>query len=217
MGYRGKVGQQADARRLRAKGLTMNDIAERLHVSKSSVSIWVRDVPFQPSLLKSKARRRGPNILQQRKAAEIDALRREGIARVGRLTRKQFLVAGAALYAGEGGKTQDQVTFTNSDPRLIAFFCAWFREFFDIDESRLRARFYLHRGLDVDEALAFWSALTAIPASKFSAPYQAVPDRSLRRTKHPRGCATVVYCCSRTHRAVMGLVDALLASNPIPG
>ena len=112
MGYRGKVKEQNQARRLRARGLTMDEIAEKLGVSKGSVSTWVRDVPFQPRLIKTTARRRGPNILQRRKQEEIEQLRAEGIARSGRLSRHAFLAAGAALYAGEGAKTQDSVRFT---------------------------------------------------------------------------------------------------------
>ena len=55
MGYRGKVVAQERARVLRAEGQTLLDIATALGVSKSSVSLWVRDVPFTPS-----PRRTGP-------------------------------------------------------------------------------------------------------------------------------------------------------------
>ena len=48
MGYRGKVREQEEARVLRAAGLTMPAIAERLGISRSSVSLWTRDVPFTP-------------------------------------------------------------------------------------------------------------------------------------------------------------------------
>ena len=43
---------------------------------------------------------------------------------------------------------------------MLRFFCAWLRHFFEVDESRLRMRLYLHQGLDLDEATAFWSELT---------------------------------------------------------
>ena len=135
MGYRGKVKEQARARELRARGLTMDEIARRLGVSKSSVLLWTRDVSFQPVLLTS-ARRRGPNALQLRKAAEIERLLAEGRERIGQLSEQEFLAAGAALYAGEGSKTDGTVVF---------------------------------------------------------------------------------YACSRTHRAVMGLVHALLSCDPLPG
>ena len=192
----------------------MDEIAEKVGVSKSSVSLWTRDVPFQPRLLRTKARRRGPNVLQRRKQEEIDRLRAEGIARVGQLDRQQFLVTGAALYAGEGAKTDGQIIFAISDPRMIAFFCAWLREFFDIDEARLRIRLYLHEGLDLEKASLFWSSLTGIPLDQFHKPYRARPDRSIRITRHEFGCVSVRYGCAGTHRAVMGLVNALLASPP---
>ena len=49
VGYRGKVREQEEAKRLRAAGRTLQQIADELGVSKSSVSLWVRDVPFTPS------------------------------------------------------------------------------------------------------------------------------------------------------------------------
>ena len=49
MGYRGKLEAQQKARLLRAANMTLADIATTLGVSKSSVSLWVRDVPFTPS------------------------------------------------------------------------------------------------------------------------------------------------------------------------
>jgi hypothetical protein len=123
----------------------------------------------------------------------------------------------AALYAGEGSKTDRRVKFTNSDPRMVAFFCAWLRRFFVIDEGRLRLHLYLHKGLDLDAALSFWSEVTGIPLTQFMKAYRAEPDPSIRHTKHPMGCPSVEYSCSTTHRRVMGLVHALLGSSPIPG
>jgi hypothetical protein len=217
VGYRGKVAEQNEARRLRAEGLTMKEIAERLGVSKGSVSLWTRDVPFQPRLIPTRARRRAPNALQRRKQEEIDRLLVDGVARIGCLGRKDFLVAGTALYAGEGAKRDGEVRFTNTDPRLISFFCAWLRYFFDIDESRVQLRLYLHEGLDLEAATLFWLGVTGISPAQVRKPYRAVPDPSIRRAKHPYGCAAVRYGCSRTHREIMGLVHALVASAQLPG
>jgi hypothetical protein len=100
---------------------------------------------------------------------------------------------------------------------MVAFFCAWLRRFFVIDEARLRIRVYLHEGLDLDGAEKFWADVTGIPRSQFNRPYRAKPDPSIRRAKHENGCVYVDYHCSRTHREVMGLTRALLASPAIPG
>jgi hypothetical protein len=217
MGYRGKLAERERARRLRATGLPLADIAARLGVSKSSVSLWVRDVAFDPRPRSTRGRSRAPNALQRRKQAEIAHLLDEGRDRVGRLSEREFLVAGIALYAGEGSKRDGEVRFVNSDPRMVAFFCSWLRRFFTIDESRLRVRLYLHEGLDLAATTAHWSEVTGIPESQFRKPYRAVADPSIRLTKHVHGCVSIGYSCSATHRSIMGLVGALLGDAAIPG
>jgi Helix-turn-helix domain len=217
MGYRGKLAEREQARRLRASGLPMAEIATRLGVSRSSVSLWVRDVPFEPRPRVTRGRRRAPNALQLRRQAEIDRLLAEGRNRVGRLSEREFLVAGVALYAGEGGKRDGSVQFANSDWRMVAFFCSWLRRFFAIDESRLRVRLYLHEGLDLAASTAFWSEVTGIPEFQFLKPYRAAADPSIRHAKHVHGCVSIGYSCSATHRSIMGLVGALLGGAAIPG
>jgi hypothetical protein len=217
MGYRGKLAERQQARQLRRTGLPLAEIAARLGVSRSSVSVWVRDVSFDPLPRPPRGRRRAPNALQRRRQVEIDRLVEEGRVRIGRLTDREFLVAGVALYAGEGSKTDGSLRFANSDPRMILFFCCWLRRFFTIEESRLRLGLYLHEGLDLAATIAYWSALTGIPAEQFGKPYRAVPDPSIRHAKHVHGCVTVRYSCSATHRTVMGLVRALLSDGAIPG
>jgi hypothetical protein len=216
VGYRGKVELQEKARVMRADGSTLVDIATELGVSKSSVSVWVRDVHFKRRGRRAAVDRR-PHPQHLAKLAEIAECDARGLARIGVLSDEAFLVAGAALYAGEGSKTDGKVTFANTNPAMMAFFCAWLRCFFAVDESRLRVRVYLHEGLDLDRAEQFWSEATGVPRGQFSRAYRAKADPSIRRTKHEHGCGYVDYCCSRTHREVMGLVRALLVSVAIPG
>ena len=225
VGYRGKLAERERARELRAQAWTINEIVAELGVSKSSVSIWVRDVEFDEAVRAARAganrnrgaQRKRPSRLQLEKHAEIERLLVEGRVRIGQLSEREFLVAGAALYAGEGAKADGAVKFVNSDPRMIVFFSTWLRRFFSIDESRLRVWLYLHEGLDLEAASEYWSALTDIPRGQFGKPYRAVPDPSIRRSKHPMGCPCVCYASSATHREIMGLVHALLrceVSNP---
>lgn len=211
MGYRGKLSERARARELRARAWTLADIAGELGVAKSTVSLGVRDVEFTPRPRRA-ARRRGPNILQRRKADEIERLRAEGVLRLGSLDEQAFLAAGAALYAGEGSKDGKSASFANTDAQMVGFYCAWLRRFFNIDEARLRARVYLHEGLDLASAQLFWSSVTGIPLDQFRRGYRAVADPTIRHNKHEHGCVYVRYSCVRTYRQIMGLVEALLSS-----
>jgi transcriptional regulator with XRE-family HTH domain len=218
MGYGGKVTEQRRARELRAQSWTLQDIADELGVSKSSVSLWVRDVEFVPNPRRtSHVGPRKPSSLHVRKLAEIEQCRAEGMERIGTLSEREFLVLGLALYAGEGSKTDDKIYFANSDPRLILLFVSWLRRFFEVDESRLRIKLYLHDGLDLDAANEFWSSLTDIPVSQFGKPYRAIVDPTLRRSKHVMGCPGICYSSASIFRRVMGLIEAVTSIEAIPG
>jgi transcriptional regulator with XRE-family HTH domain len=187
MGYGGKVNEQQRARELRAQSWTLQDIATELGVSKSSVSVWVRDVEFTPNS-RRRARRPRPSSLHLRKLAEVERFDRDGTSDMGRLTDREFLLFGVALYLGEGFKRDGQVSMANTDPEVLRAFVNWLRRFFRVDESRLRVRLYLHDGLDLKAAECFWSHLLDIPCSQFRQPYRAPADPTRRRSKHVQGC-----------------------------
>ena len=100
---------------------------------------------------------------------------------------------------------------------MTGFFCTWLRHFFEIDERRLRVTLYLHEGLDLGAATAYWSEVTGVPEAQFGKPYRAVPDPSIRHAKHVHGCVGIRYSCSATHRSIMGLVGAPLNGGADPG
>jgi len=82
MGYRGKLEEQERARTMRADGMTLLDIATQLGVSKSSVSLWVRDVEFTPSPRRYGAQRR-PHPFHEAKLRQIAAMNVAGVERIG--------------------------------------------------------------------------------------------------------------------------------------
>jgi hypothetical protein len=225
MGYRGKTTEQNHARDLRAQGWTIKEIEAELGVSRSSVSIWVRDVKVDPDVWAERVTTRRNHgwekrkVSLARKAAERAQVYREQAAGLlGTMSDRDLLVAGVALYAGEGSKTRGEVAFANSNPRMIALFLTFLRRFFVVEESRLRVHLYLHEGLDLQAANRYWSDVTAIPREQFTKPYRARPDPSIRHAKHEMGCPSVRYGCAHTHRSIMALVEALLASEvSIPG
>ncbi len=198
MGYAGKVAEREEARVLRLGGVRLVDIAIQLHVSKGTVSRWVRDVPCPPSDIR-RGPRRPSSLHLDRLAKEVEA-REWALDLVNRWTVDATFAAGVALYAGEGAKTGDFVGFVNVDPRMITFFMSWLRCFFQVDERGLRVRLYLHQGLDLDAATAHWSAITGIAPSQFTAPYRAEADQTRRLSKHIYGCFTVRYHSKDTLR-----------------
>jgi transcriptional regulator with XRE-family HTH domain len=137
-----KTEERFLARELRAAGWSIKEIERQLSVSRSSVSLWVRDVelgPEQQERLLAKTRL-GPLIAAERKAAAAREIRR-GYQDEGRSlapARGEIYAAGCMLYWAEGSKGRNTVKLTNSDPDLLAYFLRFLREHFSVPNRRVR-------------------------------------------------------------------------------
>jgi hypothetical protein len=218
MGYRGKVEERARARELRAQSWTLQEIAAELGVGKGSVSVWVRDVEFDPRP-RNRGHPAGPkHPMRVKKEQQIERCRQEAERGAASLTLDQFFVWGIALYHGEGAKTErSTLSFANTSGTIIAGYVRWLRTFFDIDEQRLRARLYLHVGLDEAAAMAYWSDLTAIPLTQFGKTYRAELRGEFKQTKHVFGCLTVRYADRELQRRVIAHCLAIASAFANPG
>ena len=169
------------ARRLRNLGRSYEDIAASLGVSKSSVSLWVRDIPRPPGLSSEECRKR--SAAGSRRYWEAERSAREArladvaacaAAEVGDMTVREILIAGAIAYWCEGGKNKphrrtNRVAFINSDPALIGFFLK-FLDTAGIAREALVFRVYIHETADVEAAQRFWLDATNAQLSQFRSP-----------------------------------------------
>jgi hypothetical protein len=147
--------------------------------------------------------------MRVKKEAEIEQCRQDAEAWAGRLTDRELTMFALGLYAGEGDKTGGEVAMANTNPLYLQVFLTWLRRTFEIDESRLRVLLYLHDGLDLDAALAFWCDKLRIPREQFTKPYRAVPDASIRHSKHVNGCPKVRYGDTSIKRRVLAMIEAV--------
>ena len=103
-GGHGLPGQGQGTRegaRLRAQNRTLADIAQTLGVSKSSVSLWVRDVPFTPTL-RLRGPHRHPHPAHEAKLRQIEELNREGQSATWRTDRRGVLRRRRRSLRGRG-------------------------------------------------------------------------------------------------------------------
>jgi len=171
----------AQARDLRAQGLDYRMIAARLGVSKSSVSLWVRDLPTPQGLSTQEVRERaaeGSRQYQARRREARDARRANerggAAAEIGELSDREIIIAGAIAYWCEGSKSKpysrgDRVVFTNSDPGLISFFLR-FLDAAGISRSDLTFQVQIHESADVTAAQRFWIEATGGSESQYRSP-----------------------------------------------
>jgi hypothetical protein len=140
-----KNAEREEARRLRReRGLSLKDIAAIVGVSKSSVSLWVRDVhltPEQHSRLQANNRLHFRQLLAQDAWRERHRARRAAAQREGRSYARQgdpFHAAGCMLYWAEGSKKRNHAQLSNSDPEVVRFFVRFVRTYFDVRDETFR-------------------------------------------------------------------------------
>jgi hypothetical protein len=176
-----KDEMRAKARALREQGLDYEQIVAELGVSKSSVSLWVRDMPLPERLSYEERRKRSLDGVRQYWAAERPvrdakrhAVRAAAAVQIGQLSDREVLIAGAIAYWCEGSKEKphrriDRVAFINSDPALIHLFIR-FLGVAGIGRDRLACRLYIHESADVDAAQRFWLEATGLEPAQFARP-----------------------------------------------
>jgi hypothetical protein len=175
---RAKDELRARARNLREQGLDYDRIAAKLGVAKSSVSLWVRDLPRPERLSYEECRKRSAEGSRRYWEAErpVREARREAVraaaaAEIGPLTSREILIAGAIAYWCEGTKSKphrrsEVVEFINSDPGVILLFLR-FLGVAGIGTERLVFRVYIHETADVVAAEQFWLTVTGAHPSQF--------------------------------------------------
>ena len=220
MSYAGKLELKLKARELRKKGLSIKEIQRKLKVSLSSVSLWARDVKLTRKQLeklylnKRTGNLKGSIIAARNKIKEREEitkkLNKQGEKDIGKLTKRDKFIAGVALYFGEGGKTDGDITFSNSDSRAIKFMVGWFREFCKVPDKKFRGSLYIHDNLDRKKAEKFWSNLTGIPLNQFTKAYIVKNNtKRLRKVKHIFGVFRISVSDANLHRKVMGQINRL--------
>lgn len=169
------------ARELRKGGKSLKEIAQSLGVSKSSVSLWCRDIILteeQMSFLKPgspkggmKGRMMAAHGNRRKKKEAIAKAKEWAHVQVSNFNKRDLLTTGIALYWGEGGKAESTGTFnfSNSDPRMITLMYQWLHEFFGVTLEDLHLRVSINDMHEprIGKVIDFWSELLQIERTRF--------------------------------------------------
>ncbi len=213
-----------EARKLRRKGVSVRKIAQFLSVPKSTTSLWVRDIiltveqfeTLQQVKLKGSelGRLKGAFKQKQERLKLMEGFANQGIKLLSNLTEREFLIAGIALYWGEGGKKNRRIEFCNSDPRMIKFFIRWLQNCFSVKIEVLRGYIGIN-GIHLKRenvVKQYWSKLTGIPLSQFRKTYfkKAANKKVYENFNEHYGTLNVrVAKSAALYYKVMGLIEAL--------
>ncbi|MFD0355552.1 hypothetical protein ACFVHW_17735 [Streptomyces sp. NPDC127110] len=171
---RAKDDLRAKARELRLKGMTYDEIQVELGCSKSSISLWVRDLP-KPERIRTPEEaaaisRRGWERTLERREENRQKTKEAAADEVGRMSDRELFLVGVGLYWAEGQKSKsyarrERVIFVNSDAGMIQLYLAWLR-LLDIEPERLQYRVMIHESANVVAAEHYWADQARVDHSR---------------------------------------------------
>jgi transposase len=219
---RAKDELREKARELREAGWTYPQIAKELGVSKSSCSLWLRDMVHPLGSLEGQERRTAAIRASAARTQKLRQAERESFCgdireAFGSPSDRDLVLALAVSYWCEGSKSKpwerrEYVRWMNSDITLVRLFLAGLRVL-GVPDDRLRFRVQIHETADEAAAREWWAEQLGLSVEAF--------QRSTIKTHSPktvrknvgsdyRGCLTITVHQSRPlYQLLDGLVQAV--------
>ena len=217
------------ARKLRRSGISINKIAKKLTVSKSSVSIWTRDIflsegqldKLRKSMVKGAEIGRLKSVLvkKEKKLMLIETSRENGIKALSKLSDREVLIAGLGLYWGEGSRKGNEFSFCNSDPEMVKFFVFWLKKYFGVQLANLKCRIEINE-IHSDRnkvVIDYWSRVLGIKDSQFTKTgFKKAKNRKVYENfnDHYGTLRIRVKRPGQLYYKVIGLIEGLKSNKP---
>lgn len=215
-----------EAFKLRLEGWSYTIISKRIGVNKSTLSGWLKNLPYVPNATVLERVSNGPIRSAIRRHNEklerINRIKSEAYKEIGSLSKRELWLIGIALYIGEGNKNNESIRFVNSDPYVIGLVMRWFREICSLEDANFSASVHMYPDTIESEAVNYWSRISGIVASQFRK--SQIDRRSGKRphkaNKLPYGTLQITILSNHDkskgvdlHRKITGWMEGVLETN----
>jgi hypothetical protein len=183
---------------LRKEGKSYNEILNEVPVAKSTLSVWLRDLPLskeQNENLEGRLKeRKDRGRLKTGIALTARRLAREGITyseaqkEFEKHIKGPFFVAGILLYWAEGAKKNNYFAFVNSDPAMVSLVVNWLRRFFPKESKLLKYRLFIHLPYKNENCEEFWGKVLGVEASTFYKTIYKPTSYVVKKNPSYKGC-----------------------------
>ena len=210
---------------LRLAGYSYGKILKTLNLkSKGTLSLWLKDLVLTEkakSLLKKNsqlAHDRGLFAFNRNRtksiAFENKRYVKEGSKMINKMSQDSLFLIGIILYWAEGTKSEKSnagLSFSNSDPAMIAYFIKFLIDFFNVNKNKLNAGIHLYPDSNITEARKYWSEITSIPKEKFYVITQLSISSQRKRpyNKLPHGTAVIRVSGRRYFYLMKGMIQGV--------
>jgi excisionase family DNA binding protein len=143
---------------------TIDELAERLALSRSTIYYWVRDLPIPGSgpggEFPASARRKGTRAMQRKHRLLREQAYREGLDSFDELAADPTFRDFVCMYIGEGYKrNRNAVSICNSDPAVMELASRWIGR---LTEKTPEFSIQYHADQDLNELREFWGGTLGI-------------------------------------------------------
>jgi len=163
---------------LRKKQISYSEIKNLLNVSKSTLSLWLRNYPLSRERineLRGNSEKRIERYRETRRKTKETRLNKyysEQKKCVFPLNKRDIFIAGLFLYWGEGSKAKaTDLSVSNTHPSVINFFIEWLEVVFKIPRNELKFRMHFYKNMDIKKETAFWAKILNVSIKQFAKPY----------------------------------------------
>lgn len=211
-----KETNKHQARKLRGKGKSYTEILKIIKVSKSTLSIWLRDIPLsQKQILELKGRCKSRFIAsktrQKTRIKETKEIITKAKAEIKNNINNPLFLSGVFLYWAEGTKRGEEIiNFSNSDSQMIRLMMRWFRKVCAVPENKFRIQLHIHSLHDRNKLLEHWSKITKVPTSQFHKVIIKKTSLSHRKNILYNGTCCIRINDRKLFRRMMGWKSGLL-------
>jgi len=170
-----------NAKRMRRNGTTLSEICSTLSISKSTASIWCKDIQLTKKQLEHiahthhlktmKGRMLGTQANKDKKIHAVEKARLKAEHTIKPLTKYEKLITFLMLYWAEGSKgDRSSFQFVNSDPVMVRLVFDIIRDYFEIKKIDIVCTIQInesHRPR-IHTVLDFWQNLLELPSEQFT-------------------------------------------------
>lgn len=204
----------------REEGRSIKEIARLVGVSKSSVSLWVRDIELTAQQHADLQARNGLHERQRLARAAMSAkarARRFKAQREGRRRARRagnLYVMGCMLYWAEGSRSRNKLVFTNSDPEMVRTFVTFLRDALRVDGERMlvTCNLFADHADRQHEIEDFWLQTAGLPRTslrKSTVNHYSRYSRKKRTNKLPYGTCRIVVNSTEIAQTIHGSIQEL--------
>jgi hypothetical protein len=198
---RALVQEKSKAMELRKKGYSYREILARVPVAKSSLSLWLSDLPLtkdEKLVLKkrndsniSKGRIRAASELRKRRLERESSWFNEAKVTFERYRNSPLFHTGVSLYWAEGAKRVSQWSFMNSDDEMLTVMIKWLRLYANIEPASLFFRLYIHKPYAHENCEDWWAKKISVNTKQFVKTIYKPTQLGVKKRPNYMGCVRI--------------------------